>query len=151
MRNRAAEAFVSQSELSFFFRVLAARLRSPALSMPATISCCRPGSPSLARRYHVCLGGGKEFQDVELCEPETLDIELKNHEVLTFGIGGCPLRRTLVVVRVAEEAFNGLKTGGLHLKPPKFEHIFAAVITFPPFFCANTFDTSLLLSVCALS
>ena len=40
--------------------------------------------------------------------------------------------------------------GGLHLKPPKFEHIFVAVITFPPFFCANTFDTSLLLIVCAL-
>ena len=40
--------------------------------------------------------------------------------------------------------------GGLHLKPPKFEHIFVAVITFFPFFCANTFDTSLLLIVCAL-
>ena len=33
--------------------------------------------------------------------------------------------------------------GGRHLKPPKFEHI-------PPFFCANTFDTSLLFIVCAL-
>ena len=33
----------------------------------------------------------------------------------------------------------------------KFEHIFVAVITFsPPFFCADTFDTSLLLIVCAL-
>ena len=47
-----------------------------------------------------------------------------------------------------------LRTGGiteiawewvLHLKLPKFEHIFVAVITFSPFFCANTFDTSLLL------
>ena len=34
--------------------------------------------------------------------------------------------------------------------PQKFEHIFVAVITFPPFFCADTFDTSLLLIVCAL-
>ena len=42
--------------------------------------------------------------------------------------------------------------GGRYQKPPKFEHIFVAVITSPPpFFCANTFDTSLLLSVCALS
>ena len=40
--------------------------------------------------------------------------------------------------------------GGLQLKSQKFEHIFVAVITFPPFFCANTFDTSLLLIVCAL-
>ena len=40
--------------------------------------------------------------------------------------------------------------GGLHMKPPKFEHIFVAVITFFPFFCANTFDTTLLLIVCAL-
>ena len=40
--------------------------------------------------------------------------------------------------------------GGLHLKPPKFEDIFVAVITFFPFFCANIFDTSLLLIVCAL-
>ena len=38
----------------------------------------------------------------------------------------------------------------LHLKPTKFEHIFVAAITFFPFFCANTFDTSLLLIVCAL-
>ena len=37
-----------------------------------------------------------------------------------------------------------------YLKPPKFEHIFVAVITFFPFFCANTFDTSLLLIVCAI-
>ena len=42
------------------------------------------------------------------------------------------------------------RVGILHLKPPKFEHIFVALITFPPFFCANTFDTSLLLIVCAL-
>ena len=26
-----------------------------------------------------------------------------------------------------------VKMGGLHLKPPKFEHIFVAVITFSPF------------------
>ena len=38
-----------------------------------------------------------------------------------------------------------------HLKPPKSEQIFVAVITFPPFFCADTFDISLLLIVCALS
>ena len=48
---------------------------------------------------------------------------------------------------LCDDTDNG---GGLHLKPPKFEHIFAAVITFFPFFCANTFDTSLLLIVCAL-
>ena len=42
------------------------------------------------------------------------------------------------------EVFLELR-GGLHLKPPKFEHIFVAVLTFFPFFCANTFDTSLLL------
>ena len=30
------------------------------------------------------------------------------------------------------------------------KHIFVAVIFFPPLFCANTFDTSLLLIVCAL-
>ena len=40
--------------------------------------------------------------------------------------------------------------GGLHHLLPKFEHIFVAVITFPPFFCADTFDTSLLLIVGAL-
>ena len=41
--------------------------------------------------------------------------------------------------------------GDTHLKPPKFEHIFEAVITFFfSLFCANTFDTSLLLIVCAL-
>ena len=40
--------------------------------------------------------------------------------------------------------------GGQALKPPKFEHIFVAVITSPPFLCANTFDTSLLLMVSAL-
>ena len=34
--------------------------------------------------------------------------------------------------------------------PPKFEHIFVAVITSPPFFCAGTFITSLLLIVCGL-
>ena len=40
--------------------------------------------------------------------------------------------------------------GELSLKPPKFEHIFIAVITFPPFFCADTFDINLLSIVCAL-
>ena len=39
---------------------------------------------------------------------------------------------------------------GRYLKPVKFEHIFVAVLTFPPFFYANTFDTSLLLIVCDL-
>ena len=39
--------------------------------------------------------------------------------------------------------------GGLDHLLPKFEHIFVAVITFPPFFCADIFDTSLLLIVCA--
>ncbi len=49
---------------------------------------------------------------------------------------------------------NALREGGggveLYLKPPKFEHIFEAVITFPPFFCTDTFDTNLLLIVCTL-
>ena len=35
--------------------------------------------------------------------------------------------------------------GGLYLKPPKFEHIFAAVITSPPYFCAD-----ILLPACCL-
>ena len=39
---------------------------------------------------------------------------------------------------------------GLYHLLPKFEHIFVAVITFPPFFCADTFIASLLLIVCAL-
>ena len=39
-------------------------------------------------QYHIGLGGGgKVFQDVELWEREALNIELKHHEVLTFGIG----------------------------------------------------------------
>ena len=38
--------------------------------------------------------------------------------------------------------------GRLHLKPPKFEQNLNTY--FPSFFCANTFDTSLLLLVCAL-
>ena len=42
------------------------------------------------------------------------------------------------------------KQGGLYHFPPKFEHIFVAVITFFPFFCADTFITNLLLIVCAL-
>ena len=41
-----------------------------------------------------------------------------------------------------------IKKGGLNLEPPKFEHTFIVVITFPPFFCADTFDTNLLLCVC---
>ena len=41
-------------------------------------------------------------------------------------------------------------SGGLHLKPPKFEQKFVAVITFPPFFCADTFDTNLLIIVSSL-
>ena len=40
--------------------------------------------------------------------------------------------------------------GGMDHLLPKFEHIFVAAITSPPFFCANTFDTCLLLIVCAL-
>ena len=38
---------------------------------------------------------------------------------------------------------------GTTLKQAKFEHIFVAIIPFPPF-CADTFDTNLLLIVCAL-
>ena len=38
--------------------------------------------------------------------------------------------------------------GGLHLKPQKFEHIFVAVITFFPFFCADTFDQLVAYCVC---
>ena len=37
-----------------------------------------------------------------------------------------------------------------YLKLPKFEHIFVAVIIFPPLFCADIFDTNLLLIVRAL-
>ena len=33
---------------------------------------------------------------------------------------------------------------------PKLEHIFVAIITPPPFFCADTYDTCMLLIVCAL-
>ena len=40
--------------------------------------------------------------------------------------------------------------GRLYHLLPKFEHIFVAVITFTPFFCADTFITSLLFIVCAL-
>ena len=37
--------------------------------------------------------------------------------------------------------FPSILKGGLSLKPPKFEHIFVAVITlFSPFFCANTLE-----------
>ena len=42
-------------------------------------------------QYRVGLGGGgKVFQDVELWEREALNIELKHHKVLTFGIGCLP-------------------------------------------------------------
>ena len=40
--------------------------------------------------------------------------------------------------------------GGLSHLPPKFEHIFVAVITSPPFLLCRYFYTSLLLIVCAL-
>ena len=40
--------------------------------------------------------------------------------------------------------------GGLDHLLPKFEHIIVAAITFSPFLCVDTFDTSLLLIVCAL-
>ena len=68
--------------------MLAAPLRSPARSMPersrVVVQSSKPFSPNTG------LGGGKAFQDVELWEREVLDIELKNHEVLTFAIGVCP-------------------------------------------------------------
>ena len=39
---------------------------------------------------HIGLGGGgKVFQDVEFWEREALNIELKDREVMTFGIEGC--------------------------------------------------------------
>ena len=49
------------------------------------------------------------------------------------------------------QIYTNLK-GAIRLKPTKFVHIFIAVTTFspPPFFCADTFDTNLLLIVCAL-
>ena len=47
--------------------------------------------------------------------------------------------------------FKFIAKGGLYLKSPKFEHVFVTVITSPPpLFCVDTFDTSLLLIVCAL-
>ena len=47
----------------------------------------------LKEQYHIDLGGGgKLFQDVQFWEHEVLDIELKDREILTFGIGGCPPR-----------------------------------------------------------
>ena len=63
-----------------FFRVLAARLRYPARSIPATISCRRLVSSSLARL--TLGGGGKSFLDVELWEREALG-ELENREVFS--------------------------------------------------------------------
>ena len=42
-----------------------------------------------------------------------------------------------------------LIAGDLDHLLPKFEHIFVAVITFPLFFCTDTFYTSLLLIVFA--
>ena len=41
--------------------------------------------------------------------------------------------------------------GGLHLKPPKFEHIFVAVVIFFPFLLPDNFDTNLLVIVCDVS
>ena len=38
---------------------------------------------------------------------------------------------------------KGRGGGRLHLRPQKFENIFVAVIIFPPFFCADTFDNQL--------
>ena len=50
--------------------------------------------------------------------------------------------KTINCVIIANSHFNkclsvsvSLHFGGLHLKPPKFEHIFVAVITFPPSLC----------------
>ena len=40
--------------------------------------------------------------------------------------------------------------GGTTTETTKFEHIYVAVITFFPFFCADTFIISLLLIVCSL-
>ena len=50
---------------------------------------------------------------------------------------------------VGDRLKNALR-GRLSYISPKFEHIFVAVITFSPFFCADTFNNSLLLIVCAL-
>ena len=42
-------------------------------------------------QYHIGLvGGGKAFQGIKFWESEAHDIELKDREVLTFGIGGYP-------------------------------------------------------------
>ena len=58
---------------------------------------------------------------------------------------------TITVCKMLEvRGEGGGGGGGLHQLLPKFEHIFVAVINFVPFFCADTFDTSLLLIVCAL-
>ena len=59
------------------------------------------------------------------------------------------------LVSIPEARVKVLLREGLSHIPPKFEHIFVAVITSPPpppppFFCADTFDTSLLLIVYAL-
>ena len=60
----------------------------------------------------------------------------------------------LIQHTVPSSSHQDPKTSGLKGGPipeiTKFEHIFVAVITFFPFFCANTFYTSLLLIVCAL-
>ena len=50
---------------------------------------------------------------------------------------------------VGDRLKNALR-GGLSHIPPKFEYLFVAVITFSLFFCADTFNTSLLLIVCSL-
>ena len=91
--------------------MLVAPLRSPARSMPATISCHQRGSPSLSHLYHISLGGGdKAFQHVELWERMVLDIKLENHEVLTFGHWRMPALSRAFFVTITGEAFSGLKT-----------------------------------------
>ena len=53
--------------------------------------------------------------------------------------------------RIKQEPELSVDYGGTIPLLLKFEHIFVAVISFPPLFCADTFDTSLLLIVCALN
>ena len=54
------------------------------------------------------------------------------------------------ILRKLKRKWSSWKTRHVDHLLAKFEHIFVAAITFPPpFFCADTFDTSLLLIVCA--
>ncbi len=77
--------------------------------------------------------------------------ERKWPSILQKYLAGKALKTYKEVATVGEATYKATKRkGGLHLKPPKFEHIFVAAIPFPPFFWADTFDTSLLLIVCAL-